>query len=115
MAQQTPAQLTAAADSGVHPQVLIWGTGLSRGRVKRRPQPSSRPPLHIGQVSCWGVERVDVDALSTLICAGWLPQDGTFESELAAGLEIERDPLRCNVITHSTDADHSKTLTGTFR
>jgi hypothetical protein len=61
-----------------------------------------------------GVERVDVDALSSLIYAGWLPQDGTFESELAAGLEIERDLLRCNVIAHSTDADHSQTLAETF-
>ena len=50
----------------------------------------------------------------SLIYAGWLPQDGTFESELAAGLEIERDLLRCNVIAHSTDADHSQTLAETF-
>ena len=61
-----------------------------------------------------GVERVDVDAFVSLKCAGWLPQDGTFESELAAGLEIERDLLRCNGIAHSTDADHSKTLADTF-
>jgi hypothetical protein len=29
-----------------------------------------------------GVERVDVDALSSLIFAGWLPHDRGFESEL---------------------------------
>ena len=33
---------------------------------------------------------------------------------MAAGLEIERDLLRCNEIAHSTDADHSKTLADTF-
>lgn len=47
----------------------------------------------------------------SLIYAGWLPQDGTFESELAAGLEIERNHLQCKVIAHRTDAGHSKTLT----
>jgi hypothetical protein len=31
-----------------------------------------------------GVERVIVDALSALICAGWLPQDGVFEEEWTA-------------------------------
>jgi len=31
--------------------------------------------------------------VSSLKCAGWLPQDRGFESELAAGLEIERDHL----------------------
>jgi hypothetical protein len=57
-----------------------------------------------------GVERVDVDALSSLICAGWLPQDRTFESRLTAGLEIEHDLLQGNVIAHRTDAGHSETL-----
>jgi hypothetical protein len=28
--------------------------------------------------------------VSTLKCAGWVPQDGTFESERIAGLQIER-------------------------
>ena len=32
----------------------------------------------------------------SLIYAGWLPQDGTFDSELAAGLEIERNLLGHN-------------------
>jgi len=94
--------------------VLIWGAVCQGGRVKRRPGPSSRPPLHIGQVSCWGVVACRCRRVVSLKCAGWLPQDGTFESELAAGLEIERDPLRCNGIAHSTDADHSKTLADTF-
>jgi len=31
--------------------------------------------------------------VSSLICAGWLPQDGTFESEWIAGLEIERKQI----------------------
>jgi len=32
-----------------------------------------------GEVAGWGVERVDADALSSLTCAGWLPQDRGFE------------------------------------
>lgn len=59
------------------------------------------------------VERVDVDALSSLKCAGWLPQDRTFESELAAGLEIERNVLGHNMVAHRTDAGHSQTLADT--
>ena len=66
-----------------------------------------------GWVRSLVVERVDVDALSSLICAGWLPQDRTFESELTAGLEIERDLLQGNVIAHRTDAGHSETLADT--
>jgi hypothetical protein len=46
----------------------------------------------------------------SLICAGWVPQDGTFESEWAAGLEIERGQLQGNVIAYSRDAGHSQTL-----
>ena len=45
-----------------------------------------------------------------LICAGWLPQDGTFESEWCACLDIERDRLHGNVIAHSSVASHSQTL-----
>ena len=48
--------------------------------------------------------------VSSLIYAGWLPQDGTFESELAAGSKAECDLLQDNVITHSPYAGHSKTL-----
>ena len=59
-----------------------------------------------------GVERV-VSTRVSLTCAGWLPQDGTFESEWAAGLEIERDLLRCNMIAHSRIAGHSQTLAAT--
>ena len=51
----------------------------------------------------------------SLRCAGWLPPDGTFESEWAAGLEIERDQLRCNMIAHSRDAGHSQTLAAAHR
>jgi hypothetical protein len=47
-----------------------------------------------------GVERV-VSTRVSLICAGWLPLDGAFESELTAGLDIERDRLWDNVIAHS--------------
>jgi len=50
----------------------------------------------------------------SLKCAGWLPQDRGFESELAAGLEIERDHLQDKVIAHRTDAGHSQTLADTF-
>ncbi len=38
-----------------------------------------------------GVERVDVDALSSLKCAGWLPQDRWFESEFGRLSRIERE------------------------
>ena len=62
-----------------------------------------------------GVERVDVDALSSLIYAGWLPQDGTFDSELAAGLEVERNLLWHNMVAHRTGAGHSQTLADTWR
>lgn len=44
----------------------------------------------------------------SLIFAGWIPQDGTFESERIAGLEIERNQLQCNMISHKTSADHSQ-------
>jgi hypothetical protein len=46
----------------------------------------------------------------SLKCAGWLPQDGTFESELASGSSVERHPLCDNVIAHSPFAGHSRTL-----
>ncbi len=46
----------------------------------------------------------------SLKCAGWLPQDGTFESELASGSRVERHPLCDNVIAHSPVAGHSGTL-----
>jgi hypothetical protein len=56
-----------------------------------------------------GVERV-VSTRVSLKYAGWLPQDGTFESEWTAGLEIERHQLRDNMIAHSRIAGHSQTL-----
>ena len=64
--------------------------------------------------SVGGVERV-VSTRVTLICAGWLPQDGTFESEWTAGLEIERNQLRGNMIAHRIAAGHSQTLADTSR
>ena len=48
--------------------------------------------------------------VSSLICAGWLPQDGTFESEWAACLKDERHQLSSNVIAHRSHAGHSQTL-----
>ncbi len=55
------------------------------------------------------VERV-VSTRVSLKCAGWLPQDGTFESELASGSRVERDPLCDNAIAHSPIAGRSRTL-----
>ena len=55
------------------------------------------------------VERV-VSTRVSLKCAGWLLQDGTFESELASGSRVERHQLRHNVIAHSRIAGHSRTL-----
>ena len=77
---------------------------MSSGRVKRRSQPSSRPPLRFGQVSLRvGVERVDVDALPSLKCAGWLPQDVCFESEWSAGLgsSVNRCRAMCLLIVQT--------------
>lgn len=59
-----------------------------------------------------GVERV-VSTRVSLIYAGWLPQDGTFESEWDRVSSVERDRLWCNMIAHSGDAGHSKTLADT--
>ena len=47
-----------------------------------------------------GIERV-LSTRVSLICAGWLPAERAFESELTAGLDIERDQLWDNVIAHS--------------
>jgi len=55
------------------------------------------------------VERV-VSTRVSLKCAGWLPQDGAFESELAGGSRTERHHLWHNVIAHSRIAGHSRTL-----
>ncbi len=40
-----------------------------------------------------------------LICAGWLPQDGLFGWNLAAGLRVERGP--CFGVAHRSVADRS--------
>ena len=50
----------------------------------------------------------------SLKCAGWLPQDRGFESELAACLGSSVNTSQGNGFAHRTDADHSKTLTDTF-
>jgi hypothetical protein len=89
------------------------GSVLSRGEGEAAAGTVAAGRRFVDQMSSQGVERVDVDALSSLICAGWLPQDRTFESELTAGLEVERDPLQDNVIAHRTDAGHSQTLADT--
>src|SRR5215208_6925804 len=94
--------------------VLIWGAFCQGGREKRRPQPSLRPPLPIGRMSPRvGVERVDGDAWSSLKCAGCLPQDRGFESELTACLGSSVNTLRGNEFAHRTDADHPETLADT--
>ena len=55
--------------------ILSRGQGEAAGRNRR-----CGPPLRCGQVEfAGGVERVDADALSSLTCAGWLPQDRGFE------------------------------------
>ena len=61
--------------------VLIWEAFCQGGKVKRRAVTVvACPPRRCGQVSSpVGVERVDADALSSLTCAGWLPQDRGFE------------------------------------
>ena len=61
------------------------GGGLSRGQGEAAGRNRRYgPPLRMaGCVHLW-VSSVSVDAFVSLICAGWLPQDGTFESELAA-------------------------------
>ena len=56
---------------------------------------------------------VSLSTRVSLIFAGWLPQDGTFDSELAAGLEIERNLLGHNMVAHRTGAGHSQTLADT--
>jgi hypothetical protein len=66
---------------------------------------------------------VSLSAGVGLIFPGWLPQDGTSESERASklgnyvtadsgplGLETERNQLHCNMIAHKSSAGHSQTL-----
>src|ERR1700730_1219088 len=55
------------------------------------------------------VERV-VSTRVSLICAGWLPQDGTLKTELTSGSSLERNLLHDKQIAHSGGADNSKTL-----
>jgi len=83
---------------------------LSRGQGKAATAVGVRPPLFVDWMeSGCQVERV-VSTRVSLICAGWLPQDGTFESEWLAVSNTERNHLCCRSIAHSSVADHSKTL-----
>jgi hypothetical protein len=84
---------------------LCWGGGGGGC-----PPPFLCPPRFVDQMK-FGcrVERV-VSTRVSLKCAGWLPQDGTFESELASGSRVERHQLWDNVIAHSRIAGHSRTL-----
>lgn len=63
-----------------------------------------------GQMSFSAGSSVSCRRAVSLKCAGWLPQDGTFESELASGSRVERDQLCRSVIAHSFLAGHSRTL-----
>jgi hypothetical protein len=58
------------------PFITSRGQSEAAGRNRRRRPAASLWP---GEVAGWGVERVDADALSSLTCAGWLPQDRGFE------------------------------------
>ena len=68
-----------------HPQIKIRGTRadmeavLSRGVGKRCPWPSPWAPLRSPDAMLGGDERVGVRRDVSLICAGWLPQDGLFD------------------------------------
>ncbi len=57
--------------------VLIWRSGCQVGRVKRCPRPSPWTPLRCPDAAGGG-ERVGDRRVVSLICAGWLPQDGLF-------------------------------------
>nr|AIU93550.1 hypothetical protein LRS1606.116 [Rhodococcus sp. NS1] len=88
---------------------LIWTSVCQEHRERRRPGPSSwAPPLWVRPHPS-GDERVDFDAWSTLICAGWLPQDG-YSAGVPRSSNIERDPNGALVIAHSVLADHSQAL-----
>ena len=96
----------AAISAESQPGMLIWMAFCQEGRVKRRPQPSSWPPLPrpvcgVGD----GLARVSWRRLVSLKYAGWLPQDGV--SSDGGPLSIhERDPLGHCWIAHSILAGH---------
>src|SRR3954447_26342608 len=79
--------MTIEHETGLpHPLIKIRGTRsdmeavLSRGVGKRCPWPSPWAPLRIaGRDVGVGDERVGVRRDVSLICAGWLPQDGLFD------------------------------------
>lgn len=77
--------------------------------MRRRPGPSSwTPPLRV-RAKLGSDERVGFDAWSTLICAGWLPQDG-YSAGVGRLSKVERDPNGRLGIAHSVLADHSWAL-----
>ena len=65
-------------------------------------------PLRLTELLWGGGERVEAfDAVSILIFAGWLPQDGLFGCSGRAALAFERHlPLQDKVIAHSALAGH---------
>ena len=77
--------------------------------MKRRPRPSPCRRFVDQMSTAIRVERV-LSTRVSLKCAGWLPQDGTFESELAGGSRLERNPLLDRVVAHRFTAGHSRTL-----
>ena len=52
------------------------GGGLSRAQAEAAAGTVVSAAASYRPGERWGVERVDVDALSSLIYAGWIPQDG---------------------------------------
>src|SRR6185312_15986262 len=83
----TNTELAKATTDDANTKVTIYGCSTDMGSILSRGQSEAAgrnrrcgPPLRCGQVSSpVGVERVDADALSSLTCAGWLPQDRGFE------------------------------------
>src|SRR3974377_997435 len=87
---------------------------LSRGQGKAATAVGVGPPLFVDWMeSGCQVERV-VSTRVSLICAGWLPQDGTFESEWLAVSNTERNHLCCRAIAHRSGADPSNTPSRPF-
>lgn len=76
----------------------IYGCSTDMGGVLSRGQGEAAASTVAGAAaSCWpdesacGVERVDADALSSLKCAGWLPQDRWFRVGVDRLSRIERE------------------------
>ena len=100
--------------------ITIYGCSTDMGSILSRGQSEAAgrnrrcgPPLRCGQVrspvGCRACRcrRVVKSDMRGLVTAGpWVRS-----RSWAAGLEVERDLLRGNVIAHRTGADHSETLT----